>query len=222
MRGYKEDSTKGNARIMPTNYKGDVLVQSWVDARQLAMLSVWLDGNGYVTRHLSDLIKITVEEVVSKLIDSGMVSKVEFTGEARDLLVRKYRAKLNPSGRGERNLLHNLHLDELRRNTFKDEVNVRPVQGECYTAEERDRIMKHYNEVVEKEREEKLKRDIERQKKAAMASGKVVKVEGEGESNIDRQRKKIMSVKGYEDIIIDVEENVRRMKEYDEKLKDMP
>lgn len=202
MRECKEDSTKGSARIMPTNYKGDVLVQAWVDARKLAALSVWLDEGGYVTRHLSDLVTITIDEVVSKLIDAEMVEKIEFTDEARNLLIAKYRAQLNPGGRGKRNMLHNLHLDELRRSRFKNEVNEVPVlrQGQRVSREEMKELMKTYEKIAKEDREKKFKEQADKQKEEAM------------KSKYFKEDK----------AIIDVEENIRRMKEYDKKLKDMP
>ena len=46
-REYKEDSTRGSSLINPLNYKGDVLVQVWVDSRVLATLCRWLDGLVY-------------------------------------------------------------------------------------------------------------------------------------------------------------------------------
>lgn len=112
---YKEDSTRGSALMRPRSYKGDSLVQAWIDRRKLAVISVWLDEGGYSTRHLSDLIKFTIDEVANKLVDNGIVRKIEFTSDASRLLESKYTADLNPGGRGERNLLHNLQLDEIRR-----------------------------------------------------------------------------------------------------------
>jgi hypothetical protein len=200
MREYKEDSTRGKARPLPVNYKGDVLAQAWIDARQLAVLSVWLDNNGYVTRHLSDVVRITIEEVASKLIDSGTVRKIEFTKEARALLMSKYRATLNPSNRGKRNLLHNLHLDELRQsNAYRDERS--KVGHGIVDTEAVERSIEIYKQKEKEEADAKLWRDTEEQKRAAMKSGRVVK--------IDKP-------------VINVDENVKKMQEYDEKLKDMP
>lgn len=201
MREYKEDSTKGSARIMPVNYKGDVLVQAWVDARQLAVISEWLDNSGYRTKHMSELIKVTIEEVASQLIDTGKVNKIEFTKEARELLTMKYRAALNPSGRGERNLLHNLHLDEVRRsNVYRDE-KVKTIYNGGIEELVRGQVLT-YQEMERVEREQKMKAETERQKKEA--------------------RKTAVDYKEDDKAIIDVEENVRRMKAYDDKLKDMP
>ena len=126
MGDLREDSTKGNAKMMPVNYKGDVLAQVWLDARKLAVLSEWLDKGGYNTRHLSEVIKFTVDEVVEQIVEAGLVSKIEFTGDAREMLTMKYRTELNPSKRGMRNVVHNLRLDDLRKgNIYKDEKEQR-------------------------------------------------------------------------------------------------
>ena len=111
---YKEDSTKGKAMLNPKTYKGDVLVQAWIDSRQLAMLSVWLDNNDRRTRYMSDIVKFTIEEVVRQLVDAEEVEKIELSSQGRLMLECKYRTQLNPGGRGKTNVLHNLVLDERR------------------------------------------------------------------------------------------------------------
>ena len=63
-----EDSTRGNAAIRPINYKGDALVQAWIDSRKLAMLSIWLEDGGYRVGKLSEVIKFTINEVVEKVV----------------------------------------------------------------------------------------------------------------------------------------------------------
>lgn len=112
---YKKDSTKGRAILNPESYKGDCLVQAWVDSRKLAVLSVWLDNGGANTKFLSDVLKDTIDQVVGHLIESGEAEMIEFCGEARELLERKYKANLNPGGRGEKNRLSNLILDNRRK-----------------------------------------------------------------------------------------------------------
>ena len=110
-----EDSTKGKADVNPKRYKGDVYTQAWMDARKLATLSIWLDDAGYRTRFLSEVVKFTIDMVLEHLIDSGNVKMIEFTEEARDILEAKYRTNLNPGGRGKRNVLHNMVLDDRRK-----------------------------------------------------------------------------------------------------------
>jgi hypothetical protein len=106
-----EDSTKGGARVDPRNYKGDVYAQAWIDARKLAMLSIWLDDAGYSTRFLSEVLKFTIDVIVEHLVNTGAVEVIEFTEDARNVLEAKYKASLNPGGRGKKNLVHNLVLD---------------------------------------------------------------------------------------------------------------
>jgi len=195
----REDSTKGKARIMPVNYKGDVLVQAWIDARKLAVLSIWLD-KGYETKHLSDLIKFTVDELVSQLVETGIVEKIEFSKDARDLLMMKYRAQLNPGGRGERNALHNLHLDELRRgNVYRDERSKTVYGTGIPQIFDIDKAVKIYKE---KERNEKIEEQIKKQTIEAFKDPRIVEVDNE--------------------IKVDVEKNLAKAKENDEKLKNMP
>ena len=129
-KGFKEDSTKGKARMIPVNYKGDVIVQAWLDARKLLVLSRWLDKGGYNTQNLSNIIKFTVDEIVEQLISSGMEQKVEYTKDARTLLEDKYRCDLNPSGRGERNMVHNMRLDDIRKgNAYENEKGQIPASS---------------------------------------------------------------------------------------------
>ncbi len=123
MKGYKydkfervEDSTKGNADLSPRVYKGDVYTQAWIDSRKLATLSIWLDEAGWKTRYLSEVVKFTLDMVLEHLVESGTVKMIEFTEEARDILEAKYRTNLNPGGRGKRNVLHNMVLDDKRKN----------------------------------------------------------------------------------------------------------
>ena len=129
-KGFKEDSTKGKARMIPVNYKGDVIVQVWLDARKLLVLSRWLDKGGYVTKNLSNILKFTVDEVVEQLISAGIEQKVEYTKDARTLLEGKYRCDLNPSGRGERNMAHNMRLDDIRKgNAYENEKGQIPANN---------------------------------------------------------------------------------------------
>ena len=112
---YKEDSTKGKAMMRPRTYKGDSLVQVWIDRRWLASLSVWLESNGVRTRHMSDVLRESLRELYEHLIKTGEVSEIDTT-EAGNILEDRYRVELNPGGRGGRNLLHNKLLS-----TYKGE-----------------------------------------------------------------------------------------------------
>ena len=113
---YKEDSTRGRSpRIDPKSYKPDVLVQVWIEARELVMINQWLDKVGYQTRFMSQIVKFTMSIVLDQLLAAGEVDKIEFNQMARDILKQRYnKDSLNPGGRGERNIVHNLHLDHIR------------------------------------------------------------------------------------------------------------
>ena len=113
---YKEDSTKGGALMNnPKTFKRDVLVQVWCDSRDLATLSEWLDRTDGYTRFMSEVVQNSLSAVVAMLVDSGEVSMIEDTAVARELLSRKYRVDLNPSGKGLKNAHHNLLLSEKRK-----------------------------------------------------------------------------------------------------------
>ena len=119
---YKEDSTRGKSLLMPKKYKNDAHVQVWIDSRKLATLSRWLDENGLVTRFLSDVVRLTLDQVVASLTNEGKFKLIESCAEAREMLERKYRVNLNPRGRGEKNLLHNLVLDSRKNNSDVEDV----------------------------------------------------------------------------------------------------
>ena len=112
MKGYKEDSTHGSSVLMPKTYKRDAYVQVWLDSRHLAVLSDWLDNNEMNTKFLSDVVRLSLEQLVSKLISSGLARDVKRTINARKILELKYNINLNVKNRGSKNLLHNLILDE--------------------------------------------------------------------------------------------------------------
>jgi len=111
---YAEDSTDGGSLINPLNYKGDVLVQVWMDSRVLATLCRWLEGGGTYSRFMSQVVRIPLETLASHLVDNDEVEMVDSTSEARDLLVRRFGIKLNRGGRGEKNILHNITLTDKR------------------------------------------------------------------------------------------------------------
>jgi hypothetical protein len=189
---YVEDSTRGKALVKPRSYKKDALVQAWVDRRKLAMLSVWLDEGGYKTRYMSDLIKYTIDEVVESLIVNKVVDKIEFTTDAVEIM-KKYRADLNPGDRGLRNLHHNLVLDEMRKNkSFEYEVNQRATG---------DSLVERVRKQTEEDLEMLMDKKLEEQKKVALNDPRVVEVD-------DTPK-------------IDVKRNVEKMKQTDDKIKEM-
>jgi hypothetical protein len=111
---YKEDSTKGNSIINPLNYKGDVLVQVWVDSRVLATLSRWLEDHGTYTVHMSQVVRRPLEVLVDLLVNSGDATLIDSTIDARELLSRRYGVDLNRGGRGTKNIMHNMTLSMRR------------------------------------------------------------------------------------------------------------
>ena len=167
---YVEDSTRGKAVSNPRTYKRDALVQVWIDRRKLAMLSEWLDNNGFVTKHLSDVLRGTIDAIVGQLVDNGSVEKVELTEDAVRILDMKYKVDLNPRGKGLRNLTHNLQLDEIRKsNRFEHEIN-QPISEDNEYEEaksfarrqaEKVREMEESGELEERLSEVRRKRDEE-------------------------------------------------------------
>jgi hypothetical protein len=173
---YVEDSTRGKALAKPRTYKGDALVQAWVDRRKLAVLSEWLDNSGHRTKFLSDVLKFTIDIVVDQLIENGLAEKIELTEDAVRILDMKYSANLNPNDRGKRNLVHNLQLDEIRKGHSYDYEISRPIQKDDAYAKarmENDILMKRMSEMeasgeLAKKIDENKDRDWEAEKKAQL------------------------------------------------------
>jgi len=114
MSEYKVDSTRGKALVMPKRYKGDVMIQVWIDSRVLATLSSWLDKEGMMTRFMSDVVRDSLKTFCDYLVDIGEVEMIDDTLLARDVLQSKYRVNLNAGSRGKRNIQHNKVLSEDR------------------------------------------------------------------------------------------------------------
>lgn len=111
---YKKDCTKGMSMINPMKYKGDVLVQVWIDSRVLATLSCWLDESGERTRFMSEVMKESLKILCEHLVNNGLVKMMEHTAHARAMLERKYGTNLNPGRKGLKNALHNTVLSDRR------------------------------------------------------------------------------------------------------------
>ena len=118
---YAVDSTKGSSMINPLNYKGDVLVQVWVDSRVLATIVRWMDSKGNYPRFMSQGVRRPLEVLTGFLVDNGEVEMVEDTDEARTLLTRRFNIELNRGGRGAKNVTHNLSLSD-RRNDLGERI----------------------------------------------------------------------------------------------------
>ena len=159
MGNHKEDSTRGTSVLSPVSYKGDALVQAWIDSRVLATLSRWLDREGNFTRFLSEVVKDSLQMLCDHLVNNNEIEMVDDTVEARTLLERKYRVNLNPNDRGNKNKLHNVILSNKRRSlrgridshravvTESDPAN--KMYGKRFTEEEAKALM-YSDEVNEK------------------------------------------------------------------------
>lgn len=210
---YVEDSTKGRAISRPRRYKGDGLVQAWIDKRKLAMLSEWLESSGTRTRYLSDVLKFTIDIVVEQLVDKGVIDKVEFTKDAEQILEMRYRAELNPGGRGLRNRVHNLQLDGMRQsNVFKCELERGISDGNEYVSrrEEADKLAR----ICEERHEQKMKEDMERQKKVAMKRHRLMEEEKKKKKDTTPSNKPLTPEM--------VEDNMKRALEEDRKISEDP
>ena len=161
---YKEDCTDGKFSIInPKSFKGDVVVQVWIDARELATISDWLDKSGSFTRFLSEVVKDSLHMFCGELVDSGEVDMVEDTNEARYMLEKKYRINLNPNGRGEKNVLHNIVLSNRKREEReKIPDNIKELQRDAKeTYREIEREENDKNSIIFKELERIERGEIE-------------------------------------------------------------
>ena len=163
---YKVDATRGSSMINPERYKGDVLVQVWVDSRILATLSNWLDKKGVITRFMSQVIKEPLRVLVEHLVEDGEVEMVDDTVVARDLLQRKYQINLNPRGRGGKNILHNVVLSDRRKNLgdrlddteYSVNVPIHTAAGQREALMEQvERAKSIYKDIEQKKRIEEIK-----------------------------------------------------------------
>jgi hypothetical protein len=116
MKDYVEDSTKGRSRVNPRKYKRDVLMQVWLQSRHLATLLKWLEDEGMFVRFRSEIVQITLEQVVEHLVSTGVVEMVEYAEDAQKLLERfEVKSNIDGRGRGGKNTFHNLTLDDRRK-----------------------------------------------------------------------------------------------------------
>jgi hypothetical protein len=112
---YKEDSTRGSSVINPLTYKGDVLIQVWIDSRILATLCDWLEKNGNYPRFMSEVVREPLRVMFETLTHGKDVDIVDDTNEARRRLTQRFRVDLSRGGRGGKNVLHNQILTDRRR-----------------------------------------------------------------------------------------------------------
>ena len=161
---YAVDSTRGASLVNPLNYKGDVLAQVWIDARILATLCRWMDGNGEYARFLSEVVRRPLEAMVGTLVKNEEIEMVDDTVEARTLLERRFGVDLSRGGRGGKNVLHNIVLSE-RRGELGEELRSREGEGGVPDVERPSRgkktskiteeAVKIYKQLVDKEKKER-------------------------------------------------------------------
>ena len=214
MREYKENSTRGKSLILPKRYKKDALVQAWIDRRVLATLSVWLDENGYRTRFMSDVVRIVLEEIANQAVKSGEVYKIEFTEDATKILESKYRVDLNPSGRGLKNLTHNLVLDRMRRRSgvVGSATGVTSVEEDMETRKWVAKAVEIFRQIEEAE---ERNRKIEQEKRIAenykVVDGVVV----------PRSEEEKEAIRGGRKVSVESGGEMERIEREDRELRDM-
>ena len=173
---YKGDSTNGGSLISPVSYKGDVMVQVWMDSRVLATLCKWLESEGEYPRFLSHVVKIPLEMLADHVVGEGKVKMVDGTAEARMLLEGRFHVNLNKGKRGKKNLLHNVVLSSRRGTDLGSRID--------YTRYSEE-------EPVEKlGREEAVARFRKREAEKKLKMGEMVKEE------VEKARKGGLIVKG--------------------------
>lgn len=184
---YKEDSTKGSSLIQPLNYKGDVMVQVWIDARILATLTRWMEGAAEYPRFMSEIVRRPLEVMVESLVEHGEVEIVDDTAEARAMLERRYRVVLNKGGRGGKNILHNQVLSSQRgelserlrreRRSVDDVVEPQHTVRTQMRGSEEVTSEEEYQEIrlkIQRERHEEFVRNRDEQIKGMKDAGRIV------------------------------------------------
>ena len=69
---YREDCTDGKFSVLnPIRFKGDALVQVWVDSRELATISEWLDKGNYHMRFLSEVVKEGLSILYENIVNNN-------------------------------------------------------------------------------------------------------------------------------------------------------
>jgi len=119
---YAKDSTRGSSVMNPLNYKGDVLVQVWLDSRVIATLGQWLEKCGTYPRFMSQVVRVPLEALVTQLTEDGEVELIDDTAVARAMLENRFGVKLNRGGRGKKNALHNQILSD-RRGSLREKIS---------------------------------------------------------------------------------------------------
>jgi len=98
---------------MDERYKRDALVQAWIDRRQLATIINWMLRRGRNPLHLSEVLKLAVDELTKKAVAEG-ARFVELTEDAHNIINNCFRVNLNRGGKGLQNFRYNVRVDEMR------------------------------------------------------------------------------------------------------------
>ena len=103
------------------NHKSDALIQVWLDRRYIAAAAKWLDKNNYPPNSLAELFRLVFQGAIDNLVLSG---ETEFmsTAEAMHFLDNRFKANLNPQGKGLSNLSKNLRLSPVPRSNQHEEI----------------------------------------------------------------------------------------------------
>lgn len=213
---FARDKTSGNSVLDPISYKKDVPVQAWVDSRDIATLSEWLDMKGR-TKYLSEVVQEGLRILVNHLVETRVINKVESTAKARELIEWKYRINLGRSKRGRRNALHNQVLtDRLSRGEIESKCKdedlelVGEIGGEVsekdkhlLSREKQEELLDIYKKLEQEEMEEAKQRDLEKIK----------------EMNLPREGELVSEEKVLKEGEVSDEEREREDKAYIEQLK---
>jgi len=181
---YVENETRGNSMIDPRSYKKDVPMQAWMDSRDIATLSEWLDVEER-TKYMSEVVQEGIRILVEHLVSNGIVERIEDTTEARRLLEWKYKINLSQrKARGGKNALHNQVLTEKRR--LEGEIIVRSEGREDILNElEKGQRMHEDSHLTTEERVAKEKAEAEERDKKMeefMAAGRAAKSSSDEQS----------------------------------------
>lgn len=118
-------SNKGRSPLRPTRNERDAVVQAWVDRKDLATIGLYMETKGIRLVHMSDILGFCVE-VVRTIVLKANGKYVDNTSEASAFLNSRFKANLNPRGRGNKNLVSNLlgdaEVGDIRDVTIKPSI----------------------------------------------------------------------------------------------------
>lgn len=177
---YKVDATRGRSLIQPRNYKGDANIQVWMDSRVLATLTIWMEKEGMMPRFMSEVVRDPLTMLTERLVEEGRVRMVEDTGEAREILNRRFRVDLNKGGRGNKNKLHNMVLSGMRVEDNREDASRTKRSRMVVSQEEMDKMLGIMRDLDRQDFEAQKEKDIERLK----SEGRLVE-----ETEFDREKR---------------------------------